>query len=607
MTDVRMPDGTIVRNVPDGITQTELQRRVAAHQDRYGGVSIGPDTSGLSPAESEQAMYKQVADEAAGVESQVPFFNRPSTSDLARKYGIPAVASLVVPGSGLPALLGQSAVAGAASGGVTLAQQSLDKQPLNYVEAAKDASLTAGGNLAGGLFLKGLGAAAKKLFVTPLTPEAQSAADYVRGSTAIQPFDNGTGGIGSELVDIPPKAPFPLSSAAPGSRGAAAQKASNLPLLGNLANQADSNRVVQFLNSQVGTLTPTAKPIEEAAIQGQQFLRSVLDPGETAFRQAFGAYRDTVGDLTEIPLTNTRAALDQAANALRERGETGALAKRIISVAKVDPESMSAQQLDDLYRGLLRDASKSGGGQAEMNKVLPAIAQDMNEVGKSFGLNFAGDIANANTVRTQYKDLLKIPQLQALSKDVKDPGKWFTTLFDPGNGKVLGKLRELNPQLYHDLADSYVASNIQRFNKPVKDGFGTALDGTALRAWYQQNADRLKLILGAPQAKAIDNFTNYAAHVNSSIERGVTGKSFDPVNALARLGVSGGSTAISPYIAALGEPGSFVLARGLSDPNSWLFKLFTKGVNPSTANFWLKSSQLAGQTAAQSSKPERDH
>lgn len=590
MPDVRMPDGTLIRNVPEGTTKAQLLEKLgkanagAAVSPPKREYSIGPSTSGLSPAESQQLMYDQVAAEADQIESEVPFFNRPSTQDLARKYGIPALASMLVPGSGLPALLAQSAVGGATSGGVTLAQQSLDKQPLDLTEAAKDAGATAGGNLAGGLALKGLGAAARKLFVTPLTPEAQAAAEFAKQS----------------------KVPLPLSSAAPGSRGATAQRASDIPLLGNLTNQRDSNRVVQFLNSQVGTLSPKARPIQEAATQGQQFLRSVLDPGETTFRSTFGAFREAVGDVADVPLTNTRAALVNAAAALKQRGETGALAKRITTVAKLNPESMSAQQLDDFYRGLLSDASRSSGGQAEMNKILPAIAKDMDDFGKPFGLNFGDDIARANAVRDQYRELTKIPQLQALSRDVKDPGKWFTTLFDPGNGKALAKLRELNPELYHDLADSYVASNIQRFSKPVKDGFGTALDGKGLRAWYEQNADRLKLILGAPQAKAVDNFTNYAAHVNGAVERGVTGTSFDPVNALARLGASGSSSFISPYIAAFGEPGSFVLARGLSDPSSWLFQMFTKGVSPSTASFWLKSSQLAGQSAAQSSRSKSE-
>lgn len=657
MPDVRMPDGTIITNVPEGTTKAELLSKLGkanavpgntskpnpyAAYDRY---SIGPDTSGLTPAESQQATFDQLAQQTNDVESQVPFFNRPSTADAARKYGIPALASMLVPGAapaavGIDAaataalraaanklffkqLLTQSAIGGLASGGVNLAQQSMDNQqqglsnqPLDYGAAAKDAGYTAAGNLAAGTVLKGLGAAARKLFVTPLTPEAQAAADFAKGSKAgqeIRPFQTEGGGVGSELVDVPavPSKPFPLSSASPGSRGAKAQNLSDIPLLGNLANQHESNKVVQFLNSNLSTLTPGATPIKEAAANGQQFLRSVLQPGEDAFKDTFGAYRQTVGDLTEIPLNNTREALQQASAALRKRAETGPLADRIKELANVNPESMNAQQLDNLYSGLLNAAKKSESGQVEMNKVLPAIAQDMDAVGKQFGLTFGEDVAKANEVRAQYRDLAKIPKLVELSKSVRDPQKWLDKLFDPSNGEALGKLRELNPGLYHDLADSYVASNIRQFNEPLKDSFGTALNGKGLREWYVRNADRLKLVLGSPQAKALDNFTNYAAHVNGAIERGAQSKVDTALGAAARFAGSGSASGagaffsgpLAPTLVGLSEGGSFALARGLSDPNSALFKLFTKGVPPSLANFWIRSGQLAGQSAAQAAKP----
>jgi hypothetical protein len=50
-----------------------------------------------------------------------------------------------------------------------------------------------------------------------------------------------------------------------------------------------------------------------------------------------------------------------------------------------------------------------------------------------------------------------------------------------------------------------------------------------------------------------------------------------------------------PFLMAPGEAGSYVLAKGLSDPNSTLFRLFTEGVKPSTLKFLETSAKLSGQ------------
>lgn len=59
MADVRMPDGTVIRNIPEGITQTELLRRYR-QSERFRRPSIGPATPGARRAEGEVTLSGEV-------------------------------------------------------------------------------------------------------------------------------------------------------------------------------------------------------------------------------------------------------------------------------------------------------------------------------------------------------------------------------------------------------------------------------------------------------------------------------------------------------------------------------------------------------------------
>jgi hypothetical protein len=62
---------------------------------------------------------------------------------------------------------------------------------------------------------------------------------------------------------------------------------------------------------------------------------------------------------------------------------------------------------------------------------------------------------------------------------------------------------------------------------------------------------------------------------------------------IAGHAIPGGAPIMIP-----GEMASFVLARGLSDPSSSLFKVFTQGFSPGMRSFMVKSAGLAGGQAA---------
>lgn len=579
MPDVRLPDGTIVKNVPDGTTQSQLMERLA----RARGPSMGPVNEPASV--QDQRMYQQVAADAGEGETG-SFLDRMNArfkpGELAPQLGMGA--GMLVPGAGWSALALQSLVAGGSTALGEVARQHTGGQSIDLEEAAKSGAAAGAANFAGGAVIKGLGAAAKKVFSSPLSAPQEAAAQFAREKGA----------------------PFPMSSAAPGTPAARAQQASRGLLAGEIKTQADANTVTQFLNRELSNVVDKASPVDEAALAGQQYLRTAFEPGETIYTQTFQGLRQTLGDETAIPLTNTRAAMEGVSTALKERGEMKAVFNRFRNILKGNATEQTVAQLDELYSGILKDTARNANARREANVVLSAIAKDIDAVSADAGFSFSEQVGNAKAIRDQFRELRNIPQLERLSKPFGDKGgalgsrQWMTELFSNPNGKALAELRTRNPELYHDLADSWLASNLNRFSKSSKVGIGRALDGPALRAWYEQNAGNLKLIMGAPQAQALDNFTLYAQHMARAVERSTNPSqlSSDPMALLARGGAELTGMIKAPYLMIPGEGASFVLARGLSDPNSTLFRLFTKGFSPATRSFVVKSGSLGSQAAA---------
>jgi len=365
----------------------------------------------------------------------------------------------------------------------------------------------------------------------------------------------------------------------------------------------DANRVAQFLNREVSAIQAAGSPIDEAAIKGQKFLRSVFEPGETVYTETFRGFREVVGDNAAIPLNNTRAAVAGVAEALKGRGTTGGLAQQIQTLAKRSPSQLTAQQIDDLYSELLKKAARNPNARAEMNVVLTALTQDADEFGKQFGVNFMDDLTAAKKVRDQYRSLRNIPGLERLGKDFGEKGgtlgsrQWMSELFGNPNGKALAEFKSRAPDLYQELADSWMAENIRKFSRPTDSSIGSVLDGNGLRAWYEKNATNLKSIYG--DTTALDNFTNYAKHMSGAVNRANTGsRGLDPLVLMARGGGEATAMYNAPVLMSLGEGGAYVLAKGLSDPNGALFRLFTQGIKPSTMKFLEKSSELAGRETA---------
>lgn len=141
--DVRLPDGTIVTNVPEGITQSELMRRVG----------LMPKPSAPAPATSKPAGF--------------------SLGDIASSFGIGAVGSTKaltdVAGAGNVASAGLSQGIESLQAGMTPERQAELQRQAARMKAAEES----------GSFLQEVKAAGQNVIEAPLQTAAQAVGSFV--------------------------------------------------------------------------------------------------------------------------------------------------------------------------------------------------------------------------------------------------------------------------------------------------------------------------------------------------------------------------------------------------------------------------------------------
>lgn len=493
-----------------------------------------------------------------------------------------AASFVPVPGSTALGTMGGAALAaGIGTGAGEVARQMVrnERDPAKLAEVSGTSAVAAGATVGA---LKGLGALAKKVFSFRPDPQMQQAIGFAKDQNV----------------------PFPLSSAAPGSGPAKVQQGTRALLAGDIKNHRDATTVAQFLNREVDgqatALAPKASPVDEASLKGQQFLREVFEPGETLHKAAFQSVYDDIGDAAPVPLDKTKEAIKSALNTLKERGEVKQVYRRLIIMKGKGAETLTTKELDELYGALIKDGLANKHALPEVKKILGAITSDLDDM----SAGFAQKLSAAQKAREAYRGLQDIPSLQRLSQEMggrnaaRGSRDWLNTLFANPDGRALAKFRELNPDLYHELADSWLAMNLNKFSGSTAGNLGRTLDGRSLRDWYVANERAIKIIMGSPQAKALDNFSLYANYMgNAARFADDASKALSPKEMLFRgaAEVAGG---VKAPLFLTGEPTAYLLAKGLADPNSTLFRLFTEGFKPSTREAMLAAGRAAAVSNA---------
>ncbi len=620
---------------------------------------VGPSTSGFTPYpnQGQMALENQAArlDKQSGGNIRGPWMDRPENVQAMRGPLLGVATALATGGASAPLSVGRLAIESVAQGGAGAVSEFANQREQGISDPgaiAKEAGIVGAGNFAAPVLMKGVANGFKKMFSTPLDAETAQSAKFAKDNKLKFPLSSAVPGskAGNTQAASNILLPGQLKNISDARQVAVFlnQKLGTLTKDANVIQASAENgqkllrevfapgetaytETFRGYRELVGDDTPipltkSVEVIRNAAnalkargesgkITNRLMQLSGIDPkADDAVSKLNAKVTDARGKLKVL-----QAKLDSGGNKsvieaqMAQWEDRLAEVKRQISekTASKGTAQLTAKQADELYTGLLRDVGGQATATGEMGAVLKALEADLDTVGKAYGANFAEDAAMMKADRDKWRELRKVPGLERLSKGfgeggVKDGGEWLDGLFVNPNGKALSKFRELAPEQYHDVADAWLAKNIQKFSRQTDGSIGTVLDGRALRTWYVANKDRVKLIFGSDQAEALDNFSLYA-HYMANAAKSADNRPSNMQLATRFLGEMGAVTgAPIPGMPIPGIPGivvpsqiaAFGIARGLSDPSSSLFKVFTEGFDPKTRNFMLMTGQLAGREGA---------
>lgn len=500
------------------------------------------------------------------------------------KAGLPILGATGAAALGPPGLLASTALAGVGGGAGKLVEQQFKDEDMDLHDATVEGGKMALGTLGGGLIFKGLGKLAEKIFnPKALTQAEQRAAKF------------------AEREGLP----FPLST---GGGGAVQSGVSVTTLPARWATQKDAQSIAQFINraalDEAPKLAPQAKPISQVVQKGKEFFQNIYFPAKEAGQEGFDKFVSTVGAPTPVRSANLARGVDDAIEALRTRGfitqtSTGMLrssdklGKYLIGL-KQNP--VPTRTLDDME--VIRKKINNLGSRSEVKTIKDSlkesILKDYDDVGAQLGLSareLAEEAINKSAKFFQLKR--EFPELEFFAKNIDDP-KWLSLLFQGRNAKALTHIRNTSPELYKELTDTWLSNVIQTHARATNGVVGKVLDGPSLRKWVEANRKDLNKVLGKQKAQVLDNFSRYASFVTGKANKTLADEvgGFETV---ARATGELGAVGFQPHIMIPGEVAAYVLAKGLSNPQSKLFKVFTQG--PSET-FKKSTAQLFKTTGA---------
>ena len=574
--DVRMPDGTVIRNVPDGTTKDQLQAKLSSFRE--------PSMSALPEGINVKELARQeVSQQAQQIEEETPLFRRMEMAKVPRETAqaaLPAAAGTAAmamgpAGMALPALAAQAGLGGGGAAVGELGRQQISGEKIDPMAALTEGAEFGAGAFGGGLVFKGIGSLAKKAFVRPLTPEAQQAAQFASEKNI--PF------LGEGRAK--------LGKATLGGEA----------ILRNRAEQVNTaiNRTLSEFTKDIRSIDAADEAVDLAVQTGRKVFDEALAPGMSGIKAPLERVKTALGDNAQINIDSTAKALGEASDWLKRQGITsGSIAQKINSIRKTLTEGdvRALDDLDELYGDFWRlwNTKSNRSARKAVEKVTSAIVDDINHAGNMAGYKtpvggFAEDFAQALAKREEFRNLLKEnPEFKTLSKIPQEKTRvWLNTLFNSGK-KPLAELEKASPEAYNELSNAWLAKQLWNTTTVPPSGFGRVVDGNKLKDWVTANKQVIRDVFGKEKYQAINQFSEYAASSAKGVQTALKGGP-SPTEMMARGAAEIGAMITQPAAAIPSEAASLWLAHGMTNPNSWLFKALTQGIKGKGLNLSLKA------------------
>ena len=569
--NVEMPDGTIIEDVPEGTTQAEIARRYGLPQS----TDATQDEAQSSPSS--------------------PLSFTPNTTDLT-EY-LPAAGAiaggLAVPGLTVPKIALSTVAAGGGAAVGDIAQQYREGKGIDIGHAFDTAVDYGKWQLGGSVFFKGLSGLLGKL-----TGEATPAA--------------------KEVIEYATKKDAPLDVGSVGSRtGKAAQKTASMLTPGEMVIKQNSDDIGNFIVAEAERIAPKVESLDITVSKANAELNQIMTSADDAKIAAFETFENSVGKDAPVLINNTRKAAMEVADRMEKSGLTNTMYyKQIKSFLEKGTNEMAVSDAEIMRKSLNKksyNASKNNPGIREYNDIMDdAFSMDYDALGAQLGLpeqlsSLLGK-AKENTIIS--RALQSVPGFKQYATVIGERGgafkheEWLNGVMLPQNAKALAILEKANPELVGEIKTAWLASKINKslIGKSAGDR-GFVIRANDFDNFIKENKHILKAYFSPEQISALDNLATYAKYTEKSAN--LSDKAVDMAGRgwqVGRAMTEAASVYNAPAVSIPAELGAWALAAGLTDPKSWVFKVFTTGLSEEAITAWSQATKAAA-TGAQQAAP----
>ena len=549
--DVEMPDGTIIEDVPDGITKAQLMGRYSKFSTPEPAKPIDPGIYSPGAGDYDTGQPRPLTPDewkttAGVVGSTAGALLLPELAIPAALSKVPAVGgALSFIGRNIPKIFG-AGVGGA--GGETAADvaQGNEIDPAQMGETAAEYGAS---ELAG----SGIGKLAEKA----LAPVANAITPQIK-----------------KLLEFTKKEKIPISAGAlvPGMIEKIIKGGTDNFIPSRLVNHYYRSKLVTRMNELMSEIPEGVGQVlgkEESSIITTEAFRAASNSKLAKAKRLRTEFLDTVGPATVVPVKNTEALLKKISPQVKDP----ALREFIeVELASITKGAKSAEQLEQTLNQIGSIRAK-GADKKYLTEIREAAQKDFAGVGADME-----KLSHSSNFFKMNSELLSSRAAKRIMKENLTSSQLTAEIFRSGNEGFIKQLsKEMPKETWDSLRAQNLANQFENFSTLSDKAPGVRIiDGDRLFKWIENNRASLDAAYDKETIEAFENLAALSKAAKSDISE--FNKGAIDLGSLAGTGTFGGLKYSEPVTVAVGGGGLMVIANEMMRPNGIIKQWLTTGI-----------------------------
>lgn len=577
--DIKMPDGTVIKNVPEGITKSQLlekygkiqkplpeMRSVEATEteNRWIGPLDDPELSDMSEPNAVQRFLGLGSSEYSGL--------TPEESKKALGMAAATGGSMLFPPAAVPAAISKIPALGGALSFVT------KNLPKMFGAGASGAAGETSADVVQG---------------NEIDPSqmAETAAEYGAAelggdvvskvaNKALAPAANVITDQAKKLLAFAKKEKIPIGASAlvPGMGKKLIEGGADNFLPSRLVNQAYRGKMITRMNELMSEIPESAGQVlgkEESSLITTEAFRAASNAKLAKAKRLRTEFLDTVGPATVVPVKNTEALLNKISPQVKDP----ALREFIeVELASITKGTKSAEQLEQTLNQIGAIRAK-GADKKYLTEIREAAQKDFSAIGADME-----KLSNSSNFFKMNSELLSNPIARRLMKENLTSQQMTAQIFRAGNESFVKQLgKELPPETWNSLKAQNLANLLENFSSQSDKIPGARIldKGDQLVKWIENNKSILKESYDPQTVEALENFAQLAKASKDEVAK--HGKEMGVLGTTLNLGAIGGAGySLSQdkdvgylQMSAVALP---FIAMSMMNPKGWVKQWLTTGI-----------------------------